>query len=62
MKKFEYLILSYGYPKRDIEDDYIENIEELNFTLNQYGDEGWELIQIKSNGNEFIYFLKREKQ
>ncbi len=59
--KFEYLVLTYGKPtnRDEHENEHIEDIEDLTSTLNKFGEQGWELIQIQKSDKSFLYFLKK---
>ncbi len=58
MNKFEHDIIEV---KRD-NDCLFENNELLKRKLEEFGNEGWELVQVNSNASNWILFLKRERE
>ena len=57
MNRFEYKILKFS--KRDYK-LYMSTINDLTSVLNNYGHDGWELIDIKYKLFSTVIYLKKE--
>ena len=58
MKKFEYKIVDYSFPSYYTDDKALS--DEANW-LQDYGEEGWEMVGLKKMEKQTIFYFKREK-
>jgi len=67
MSRWEYMAVELRFermPQEEVAGIAVSRIPQLEAQLNQWGDEGWEVVdcQYRGGSNNLVFVLKREKQ